>query len=71
MKTTAVFTTTKEWEKAFFPNWVVRAEGSRLLQDPHAFAENSIAELTQSMVAKQSTNPLRRRITQSRTSSKP
>lgn len=51
MKSAITYTSIEEWERAFFPHWVANTEGNKLLQDPHAYAENSIAELTQSMMA--------------------
>lgn len=50
MKSIITFTSVEEWEKTFFPDWVVKTEGNKLLQNPHAYAENSIAELTQAML---------------------
>ena len=57
MKPTITFTSVEEWEKAFFPHWVANTEGSKLLQNPHAYAENSIAELTQSMLLMHAARP--------------
>lgn len=62
MKSATTYSSIEEWEKAFFPHWLAEVEGSKLLQNPHAYAENSIAELTQSLLVTHNTkvgSPLR------------